>query len=189
MKNIITNEAKQFILVKVDANGEPEGVLTRRASRYGSNTAVSPFSLESLATAIKTNEPELLQYELDNFLRSKRTYKYSDFKIIGMQTQTTITFNKEIPISNEKERIINNNRQLILMAREWGKEWRKANPEADAETWVGRPYGSELVVNPSAIEYYKTKLAELNWKEDEDYNYSAQGEAYSAFLKKIRYSF
>lgn len=187
MKNIITNEAKQFILVKVDANGEPEGLLTRRSSRYGSSTAVSPFSLESLAIAIKADEPEVLQYELDNFLRGKKTYRYSDFKIIEMETQTTITLNKEIPISNEKENIINNNRKLIILAREWGREWRKANPDEDAETWVGRPYGSELVVNPLAIEYYKARLAELNWKEDEDYNYSAQIEAYSAFVKNIRY--
>lgn len=34
MKSIITNEVKQFIIVKVDAQGEPEGVLTRRTSNY-----------------------------------------------------------------------------------------------------------------------------------------------------------
>ena len=185
MKNIITNEEKQFIVVKVDANGEPEGVLTRRTSRYGSNIAVSSFSLGSLSIAIKSNDANLLQQELDRFLTNKKTYKYSDFKIVEMQTQTTITFNKEVDISKEKEHILNNNRKLISKAKEWGIQWKKDNPDKDGKIWEGTPYNSPLVVNPLAIEYYKNKLAELNWTENEDYSYSSQIESYENFVRAI----
>lgn len=185
MKNIITNEEKQFIVVKVDANGEPEGVLTRRTSRYGSNIAVSAFSLGSLSIAIKSNDADLLQQELDRFLTNKKTYKYNDFKIIEMQTQTTITFSKEVGISKEKEHILNNNRKLISMAKEWGIQWKKDNPDKDGKIWEGTPYNSPLVVNPLAVAYYKNKLAELNWKEHEDYSFTAETKAYENFVKAI----
>ena len=185
MKNIITNEEKQFIVVKVDANGEPEGVLTRRTSRYGSNIAISSFSLGSLSIAIKSNNAGLLQQELDRFLTNKKTYKYSDFKIVEMQTQTTITFSKEVDISKEKEHILNNNRKLISKAKEWGIQWKKDNPDKDGKIWEGTPYNSPLVVNPLAIEYYKNKLAELNWRENEDYSYSSQIESYENFVRAI----
>ena len=185
MKNIITNEEKQFIVVKVDTNGEPEGVLTRRTSRYGSNIAVSAFSLASLSIAIKSNKVDLLQQELDKFLTNKKTYKYSDFKIVEMETQTTITFNKEVDISKEKERVLNNNRKLISMAKEWGIQWKKDNPDKDGKVWEGTSYSNPFVVNPSAVEYYNNKLAELNWKEDEDYSYSSQIESYENFVRAI----
>lgn len=186
MKNIITNEAKQFIIVKVDANGEPEGVLTRRTSRYGSNTAVSPFSLDNLAIAITTANTVDLQNVLDRFLMEKKTYKYNDFRIVEMETKTTITFGEEVPVNTEKERIINNNRKLIDMAKEWGKQWKKDNPDKDGWVWEGTPYNSAFVVNPLAIEYYKIKLAELNWKETKDYDYSAQNKAYEQFARTIQ---
>ena len=186
MKNIITNEEKQFIVVKVDTNGEPEGVLTRRTSRYGSNIAVSSFSLGSLSIAIKSNDANLLQQELDRFLMNKKTYKYDDFKIIEMQTQTTITFSKEVGISKEKERILNNNRKLISMAKEWGAQWKKDNPDKDSKVWECIEHNSYLVVNPLAVEYYKNKLAELNWRENEDYSYSSQLESYENFVRAIK---
>lgn len=186
MKDILTTEAKQFIVVKVDAKGEPEGVLTRRTSRYGSSIAVSPFNLENLAIAIKANSSELLNSELDHLIATRKTYQYDDFKIIEMETQTTITFGKEVAISKEKERIINNNRTLIVMAKEWGKQWRKDNPDKPSNVWEGTPFNSPYVVNPIARKYYTAKLNELNWKENEDYNYSAQCEAYNTFIKAIR---
>lgn len=186
MKNIITNEEKQFIVVKVDANGEPEGVLTRRTSRYGSNIAVSPFTLNNLSIAITADNTCDLQQALDGFLMDRKTYKYNDFRIVQMETKTNISFGEEVPVNKEKERIFNNNRKLISMAKEWAIQWKKDNPDKEAEVWEGTPYNSSLVVNPLAIEYYKNKLAELNWKEDEDYSYSSQIESYEKFVKAIR---
>lgn len=186
MKDILTNEAKQFIIVKVDANGEPEGVLTRRTSTYGASEAISPFDLVNISIAVKSKEISSLQYVLDNFLRGKKTYKYADFKFVEMETKTTIIFGKEVEVSNEKEKLINNNRKLIDMAREWGKEWKKNNPNEDAETWEARPFGSEIIVNPLARKYFDTKMTELNWQEGKDCSYSAKSEAYEAFVKKIK---
>lgn len=186
MKDILTQEAKQFIVVKVNAKGEPEGVLTRRTTRYGSSEAISPFDLGNISIAVKSNDISTLQYVLDNFLRGKKTYKYADFKFVEMETKTTIIFGKEVEVSNEKEKFINNNRKLVGMAREWGKEWKKNNPSEDAEIWKDTPYGSEIVVNPSAVEYFDTKMNELNWEEGKDCSYCAKSEAYNAFVKKIK---
>lgn len=185
MKNIITNEEKQFIVVKVDTNGEPEGVLTRRTSRYGSNMAVSPFTLNNLSIAITAANTCDLQRALDGFLMDRKTYKYNDFRIVEMETKTNISFGEEVPINKEKERIFNNSRNLISMAKEWGIQWKKDNPDKDGKVWEGTPYNSPLVVNPSAVEYYNNKLAELNWKEDEDYSYSSQIESYENFVRAI----
>ena len=186
MKDILTNETKQFIIVKLNSKGEPEGVLTRRTTKYGSSEAISPFDLGNISIAVKSKEISILQYVLDNFLRGKKTYKYADFKFVEMETKTTIIFGKEIEVDNEKEKLINNNRKLIDMAREWGKEWKKNNPNEDAETWQARPYGSEIVVNSLAIEYFNTKMNELNWQEGKDCSYSAKSEAYNTFVKKIK---
>lgn len=186
MKNIITNEAKQFIVVKVDAKGEPEGVLTRRTSTYGASMAVSPFNLKNLSVAVTRANTADLQLILDEFLMEKKTYTYTDFRIVEMETKTTITFGEEVPVNTEKERLINNNRKLIDMAREWGKQWRKVNPDEDSWVWKGRPYGSELVVNPKAQQCFNTKMNELNWQEGKDYNYYAHNDAYNAFVKSIR---
>lgn len=185
MKSIITNEVKQFIVVKVDANGEPEGVLTRRTSRYGSNIAVSPFNLKNLSIAITAANTCDLQRVLDGFLMSRRTYKYNDFRIVEMETKTTITFGEEVPVNKEKERIVNNSRKLIAKAKEWGIQWKKDNPDKDGKVWQGTPYNSPLIVNPLAIEYYKSKLAELNWKEHEDYSFLSEAEAYENFTRVI----
>lgn len=186
MKNIITNEEKQFIVVKVDASGEPEGVLTRRTSRYGSNIAVSPFTLNNLSIAITADNTCDLQRVLDGFLMDRKTYKYNDFRIVQMETKTNISFGEEVPVNRENERIVNNSRKLIDKAKEWAIQWKKDNPDKEAEVWEGTPYNSSLVVNPSAIEYYKNKLAELNWKEDEDYSYSSQIKSYENFVRAIR---
>ena len=78
MKNIITNEEKQFIIVKVDANGEAEGVLTRRTSTYGASMAVSPFNLKNLSVAVTRANTFDLQLVLDGFLMDRKTYKYDD---------------------------------------------------------------------------------------------------------------
>ena len=185
MKNILTNENKTYVIVKVNDKGEPEGVLTRKQSRYGSSIAVSSFDIYNLSNAIKCNETNILQHELDNFIASKQKYVYKDFKIVEMETKTVITFEKEVIPNNDRERIINNNRELIKMARQWGKQWRKENPDEDSEVWKGRPYGSELVVNPKAQEYFNTNMNELNWEEDKDYNYYAHNDAYNAFVKSI----
>lgn len=186
MKDILTNEAKQFIIVKINSKGEPEGVLTRRTSTYGASEAISPFDLYNISIAVRSKEISTLQYTLDNFIRGKKTYKYADFKFVEMETKTTIIFGKEVDVSNEKEKLINNNRKLLDMAREWGKEWKKNNPNEDAEIWEGRPFGSARIVNPLAQEYFKTKMNELNWEEGKDCSYSAKSEAYEAFVKKIK---
>ena len=185
MKNIITNEEKQFIVVKVDANGEPEGVLTRRTSRYGSNIAVSPFTLNNLSIAITAANTCDLQRALDGFLMDRKTYKYNDFRIVQMETKTNISFGEEVPVNEEKERIVNNSRKLIDKAKEWGIQWKKDNPDKDGKIWEGTPYNSPLVVNPLAVAYYKNKLAELNWKEHEDYSFTAETKAYENFVKAI----
>ena len=185
MKNIITNEVKQFIIVKVDAQGEPEGVLTRRTSKYGSNTAVSPFTLNNLSIAITTANAADLQRVLDGFLMDRKTYKYDDFRIVEMETKTNITFGKEVLVSKEKERIVNNSRKLIAKAKEWGIQWKKDNPDKDGKVWQGTPYNSPLIVNPLAIEYYKNKLAELNWREHEDYSFLSERDAYENFVRVI----
>ena len=188
MKSITTNEAKQFIIVKVDANGEPEGVLTRRASTYGASMAVSPFNLINLSVAVTRANTADLQLILDGFLMEKKTYKYDDFKIVEMEAKISITFGNEVPVNKERERIINNNRKLVAMAKEWGEQWKKDNPDKEGRVWEGTPFKSNYGINPVAREYFKTKLEELDWKEKKDYDYYMGGcKAYEAFVKKIEY--
>jgi len=188
MKNIITNEAKQFIIVKVDAKGEPEGVLTRRTSRYGSSIAVSPINLANISIAIRCNEINILQYELDNFLSDRKTYSYKDFKIVEIETKTVITFGKEIAPNTDNEELINNDRELIKMAREWGKQWRKENPNEEKDIRVETPYGYgwEYKINPLANEYYRKKFEELGWTDSNLFHHSAYEDAYNAFVKSIK---
>ena len=117
--------------------------------------------------------------EQSSYFAEHLKYEFNDFQYVEA------TGAIRVPVNKEKERILNNNRKLISMAKEWGIQWKKDNPDKDSNVWEGTPYSRTLVVNPSAVEYYKNKLAELNWKEDEDYSYSSQIESYENFVRAI----
>lgn len=190
MKDILTNEVKRFVVVKVNSKGEYVGVLTRRTTKYGNAVAISPFTLENLSYAIKDDDASVLQVELDSFVLSKKTYTYDDFRIVEMESKTTVTFGKEVEISDEKFRIVNNTREMTRLAKEWGKEWRKANPNVDGWVWEGAPYNSVLKVNPLATDYFQKELTklktDLKWEMFKDYASFAEREAYDAFVKAAR---
>ena len=190
MKDILTNEAKKLVVVKVNDKGEYVGILTRRVSKYGKAIAVSPFTLDNISDAITADNQSWLQDELDRFVISKQTYTYADFKIVEMESKTTVTFGKEIEVSDEKNRILNNTRELISLAKVWAKDWRKANPDVDGWIWEGTPYESVLKVNPLATAYFQNELTKLKtnrkWEIYKDYSGDAERKAWDAFVKAAR---
>ena len=191
MKDITIKNEKKFIIVRVDAKGEPNGILTHKVSRYGSSKAVSPFNLSNLCNAVQSSGSESLQSELEAFISKKKNYNYSDFKIVQIETNTVIKFTAEVEPDRTNEVIINNNRLLVKVSKDWALEWFKDNDNPKAEIWQDTSYGRELVVNPSAIEYFKNKFEELKrflkWEEGRDYNYKALLDAWDCFLRSIKY--
>ena len=77
MKDITIKNEKKFIIVRVDAKGEPNGILTHKVSRYGSSKAVSPFNLSNLSNAVQSSGSESLQSELEAFISKKKNYNYA----------------------------------------------------------------------------------------------------------------
>ena len=191
MKDITIKNEKKFIIVRIDDKGEPNGILTHKVSRYGSSKAVSPFNLSNLSNAVQSSGSESLQSELEAFISKKKNYNYSDFKIVEIETNTVIKFTAEVEPDRKNEVIINNNRLLVKVSKDWALEWFKDNDNPKAEIWQDTSYGRELVTNPSAIAYFKNKFEELKqflkWEEGRDYNYKALLDAWDCFLHSIKY--
>ena len=185
MKNILTDESKEYVVVKINAQGEPEGILTHKVSRYGSSSMVSPFNIYNLSEAVR-GTIQTCQLALDQFIQNKVKYKYSDFKIVEMSTTTIVKFGKEVEVNDSKQKILNNNKRLKELAKEWGKTWRKENPTEPKTIWTKIPSGTSWDTNPKARTYYEQQLKALNWECYTDYSYEAESKAYSTFLNNIK---